>query len=118
MSTVHRAQRLSTSACGPVPTRLHSTKTPRHLYNVYYTIHVNKKSLCMIKITGGRASIEYVCRLLASFGIQLSAETLRQAKFDGAAVSSCNVSVQSSSSMMRAACPAGCTHASVLKMHA
>lgn len=35
-----------------------------------------------------RESIEYTCRLLASYGVQLTAETLRQAKFDGAAVRS------------------------------
>jgi hypothetical protein len=33
-----------------------------------------------------RTTIEYLCRLLASYEIQLTAETLRQAKFDGAAV--------------------------------
>ena len=33
-----------------------------------------------------RATIEYMCRLLASYDIQLTAETLRQAKFDGDAV--------------------------------
>ncbi|GBF92202.1 hypothetical protein Rsub_05284 [Raphidocelis subcapitata] len=34
---------------------------------------------------GARESIEYFCRILDSYGIDLSAETLRQAKFDGAA---------------------------------
>ena len=33
-----------------------------------------------------RESIEYVCRFLAVNGIDITAETLRQAKFDGDAV--------------------------------
>ena len=35
---------------------------------------------------GARESIEYLCRLLAEHDIHLTAETLRQAKFDGAEV--------------------------------
>jgi hypothetical protein len=33
-----------------------------------------------------RETIEYTCRLLSGYGIELGAETLRQAKFDGAVV--------------------------------
>ena len=36
-----------------------------------------------------RESIEYFCQILASYDIQLNAETLRQAKFDGASVRLC-----------------------------
>lgn len=34
-----------------------------------------------------RASIEYTCRLLRSYGVDLTAEALRQAKFDSDTVS-------------------------------